>query len=202
MEDPALIRELEMLLWTSKLSMATPAQVLTASPVLQKQMVEKLWSKHIDGPTTSGSSPTTKISHISQEVFGFVEPCRPAFSLPLWEINVLVNGFTVESAIIDQGSQIVAMQADVAHACGAHINTNNQIEMEGANGIKTWTLGCAEDLCMKIGELTFTMHAHVLDDAPFCLLFGQPFYSLLLCHTEDHSDSSVTLTVHDPADPT
>ena len=83
-----------------------------------------------------------------------------------------MNGFTVKSAIIDQGSQIVVMWADVACACGAHVNTNNWIEMEGENGVKTWMLGCAEDLCMKIGELTFTMHAHVLDDAPFCLLFG------------------------------
>jgi len=73
--------------------------------------------------------------------------------------------------------------------------------MEGANGIRTWTLGCAEDLHFKISDLSFVIHAHVLEGVPFHLLLGRPFYSLLLCKTEDSLDGRVSLTLHDPANP-
>ena len=44
-EDPALISELEELLWKGNLSAATPMQVLAASPAIWKNMVEQLWTK-------------------------------------------------------------------------------------------------------------------------------------------------------------
>jgi hypothetical protein len=66
--------------------------------------------------------------------------------------------------------------------------------------LKTWTLGCAEDLHISIGNLSFSMHVHILQDAPFRVLFGRPFYSLLLCRTADHPDGCVSITLHDPTD--
>jgi len=61
-------------------------------------------------------------------------------------------------------------------------------------------LGCAEDLDMRIGDVSFTIHAHVVCTAPFCLLLGHPFHHLLLCRLEDHPDC-VDVSIRDPADP-
>ena len=124
-----------------------------------------------------------------------------AYSLPLCEIKLTLNDFVTSMVILDQGSQITAICADIAHTCSVHINMKHRIEMEGANGDKSWTLGCADDLQVTIGNLSF-MHVHIVqtESAPFHLILGCPFYSLLLCKIEDHPDGSVSITLHDPTD--
>jgi hypothetical protein len=62
------------------------------------------------------------------------------------------------------------------------------------------TLGCTEDLEMQIGDVSLTIHAHVVHTAPFCLLLGCPFHHLLLCHLEDHPNH-VDVSIHNPAYP-
>ncbi|KAI0282921.1 hypothetical protein BC826DRAFT_921197 [Russula brevipes] len=52
--------------------------------------------------------------------------------------------------------------------------------MEGANGA-SWTLGCIENLPMRISKVHFKIHAHVVCNAPFRLLLGRPCQNLLLC---------------------
>ena len=70
------------------------------------------------------------------------------FSLPLCEINVLVNHCRTEAGVLNQGLQIVVIQEDLAKDVGAQINTQCTLHMEGANGSTSRTLGCAEDLKM------------------------------------------------------
>ena len=65
--------------------------------------------------------------------------------------------------------------------------------MEGTNGIHTWTLGCAEDLQIQLGDLSFVIHAHVLEGALFHLLFGQPFYTLWMAECPS---CCMTLLIH------
>jgi hypothetical protein len=50
---------------------------------------------------------------------------------------------------------------------GAHINYEHQLEMEGANGLVSKMLGCAENLSMQIGKVAFEVHAHIIEQAPF-----------------------------------
>ena len=193
------------LLWEGRLPAATPAQVLAASPALRKNFVEKLRTKRVETAAITATMPSPaqlpSEEPASHNIFKLDTPHQAAFSLPLQEVKVLVNKFSTENAVLNQGSQIVVIRADVAQACGAQLNTQHRIQMEGANGIRTWTLGCAEDLSLKIGVLSFVIHAHVLEGAPFRLLLGQPFYNLLLCKTEDCPDGGVNLTLHDPANP-
>jgi hypothetical protein len=82
----------------------------------------------------------------------------------------------------------------------ARINMQHTLRMEGANGSPSCTLRCAEDLNMHIGDVSFTIHAHVVCTAPFRLLLGCPFYHLLLCRLEDHLDR-VDMSIHDPDNP-
>ena len=145
-EDLALITELATLLWEGCLSVATPAQVLAASPALRKNFVEKLQTKR----TETSAAATT-----SHEIYELTTPRQAAFSLPLQEVEVVINDNSTEHAILDQGSQIMVICADVAHVCGAQINTQHRIQMEGTNSVHTWTLGCAENLPFQLGDLSF-----------------------------------------------
>ena len=81
----------------------------------------------------------------------------------------------MEPGLLDPGSQIVVIRKDLTQELDARINTGLRIEMEGANSLTNWTLGCAENLPMHIGGVSFKLHAHVIECAPFRLLLGCPF---------------------------
>ncbi len=123
------------------------------------------------------------------------------YSLPLCEIDVLINDTISEARVLDQGSQIIVIQRDLAQEAGAVMNSNHQLEMEGANSLVSKTLGCAENLSMCVGNVSFKVHAHVIDQVPFRLLLGRPFHHLLLCQLKDQPDSHVDICVYDPTDP-
>ncbi|KAI0278593.1 hypothetical protein BC826DRAFT_893754, partial [Russula brevipes] len=116
----------------------------------------------------------------------------------LQEVDVEVGGSRIEAGVLDPGSQIVAIRQDLAKEVGAKINEHVKIEMEGANGVTSWTLGCAENLLMRIGNVSFRIHAHVVHEAPFRLLLGRPCQSLLLSSLEEKPDGRVVVSIRDP----
>ena len=125
----------------------------------------------------------------------------PAFCLPLQELDVLVDSSIQVSAILDTGSQIIVIRHNIVQALGIAINYQHLIEMEGANGTTNWTIGCAEDLPLQVGDVTFKVHAHVVEHASFSLLLGRPFQQTAHCRFEDLPNGEVEVSVQDPADP-
>jgi hypothetical protein len=204
--DQHLVSELQGWLLDGKLTQTTPAHVLAASPAIRKEMVEKLRVRKVEANNyeetpghDSVQSPATD-NPPTLEVMSISTPREPAYSLPLQEINVLIGGRTLEAGVLDSGSQIVVIRQDLAREVGAYINPNRLLEMEGANGATNWTLGCAEYLKMKIGDVPVKIHAHVVEHAPFRLLLGRPFQSALLCRIEDLPDGKVEVSIRDPSD--
>ena len=198
-EDRQLTSELYQWLLDGKLSLITPAHILAACPVIRKELVERLRTRRVDIASFEETPPPVHIA--PRSVLKLSTPRLAEYSLPLREVDVLVNGVVPAAGILDQGSQIVVIRKDLAQEAGALINFDHQLEMEGANGLVSKTLGCAENLAMQIGDLVFEVHAHVVDRAPFRLLLGRPFHHHLLCKLEDHSDGRVDISVRDPADP-
>ena len=82
---------------------------------------------------------------------------------------------------------------------GAKINHQHLIEMEGANGTTNWTVGCTENLILQIGDILLKAHVHVVEDASFGLLLGQPFQQAALFRFKDLPSGRVEVSVHDPA---
>ncbi|KAI9429881.1 hypothetical protein H4582DRAFT_2088124 [Lactarius indigo] len=198
-EDQRLTTELYQWLLDGKLSLVTPAHVLAASPFIRKELIERLRTRRVDAanfeePASSSSIPPSTVLELST-------PRTAEYSLPLHEIDILINGIVSEAGVLDQGSQIVVIRKDLAQEAGVFINHDHRLEMEGANGLVSKTLGCAENLLMQVGDVSFEVHAHVVDHAPFRLLLGRPFHHLLLCRLEDHPDGRVDVSVRDPADP-
>ena len=196
-EDQALTKELIGCIFEGKLDRITPAHIFAASSPVRKEVVERLRSRRVE---------TASFEQADGEEMDPVSVLRLAtrreakFSLPLREIDVLVNSRKTEAGVLDQGSQIVVIREDLANEVGAQINTQRVLQMKGANSSTSRTLGCAEDLEMRIGDVSFTIHAHVVRTAPFRLLLGRPFHHLLLCRLEDHPDR-VDVSIRDPADP-
>jgi integrase-like protein/reverse transcriptase-like protein/aspartyl protease len=194
-EDQALTKQVMDWILEGKLDHITPAHIFATSPPIRKELVERLRPRRIETNSFEQVSHTDPVS-----VLELTAKREAEYSPPLREIDVLVNNLCTEAGILDQGSQIVVIREDLAKEVGARINTQLTLRMEGANGSTSRTLGCAEDLKMRIGDVSFTIHAHVIRTAPFRLLLGRPFHHLLLCRLEDHPDR-VDVSIRDPANP-
>ena len=197
-EDEALTKQVMDGVLQGKLDQITPAHIFAISPPIRKGIVERLRPRRVESAAFEQACDTTGADPVS--VLEIATKREAEYSLPLREIDVQVNGRRTEAGVLDQGSQIVVIREDLANEVGARINTQRVLRMEGANGSTSRTLGCAEDLQMRIGDISFTIHAHVVRVAPFRLLLGRPFHHLLLCRLEDHPDR-VDISIRDPADP-
>jgi len=210
-EDQQLVSELEDYLMQGKLELTTPAHVFAASPTIRKDVVDKLKVRHVETneyevvPRADLQRPML-LAHcdVVHDDFSDDRPlandCPPAFCLPLQELDVLVGNTLNVPAIYDTGSQIVVIRKDIVQSLGIHINTQQLIEMEGANGATNWTVGCAENLSLQVGDVPFKIHAHVIENVSFGILFGRPFQQALLCRFEDLPGGKVELSVRNPSD--
>ena len=70
--------------------------------------------------------------------------------------------------------------------------------MEGANGATNWTVGCAENLTLQVGDMSLKIHAHIVEHASFEILLGRPFGQTALCRIEDLPSGEVEVSVRDP----
>ncbi|KAI9435904.1 hypothetical protein F5148DRAFT_989786, partial [Russula earlei] len=123
---------------------------------------------------------------------------EPEYSLPLQEVDITFTPDLTEPGVIDPGSQIVVIRQDLAREVNAKINYAQRLAMESANGLTSWTVGCAENLPMRIGDISFALHAYVVEQAPMRLLLGRPFQQLLLTRLEDFPNGKVELSICDP----
>jgi len=81
---------------------------------------------------------------------------------------------------------------------GARINSQQLIEMEGANGATNWTVGCTENLTLQVGDVSIKIHTHIVKHTSFKILLGQPFGRTALCRIEDLLSGEVKVSVRDP----
>ena len=210
-EDQQLVSQLEDYLMQGKLSLTTPAHVLAASHAVRKNIAKKLKVRRVE--TNEYEEVPAKDSQLLQlhpccatvhdDLSDDLLPsdnCPPDYCLPLLELDVLINNSTKVPAILDTGLQIVVIRHDIVQSLGVPINYNRFIEMEGANGATNWTVGCAENLPLQVGDVTFKVHAHVVKHASFGLLLGRPFQRTALCRFEDMPSGKVEVSVRDPAD--
>jgi hypothetical protein len=191
-EDQRLVSELQAWLLDGKLTQTMLAHVLAASPTICKELVERLQVRHVEVNTLKGYSktypPTPSILH------------KPEYSLPLLEIDITLSGSISEPAVLDPGLQIIIIWKDLAQEVNVHVNSSQRLEMEGANGITNWTLGCAEYLSIQVGNVPLKVHVHIVEKALFRLLLGRPFQRATLCCLEDLPSGEVEVSIRDPAD--
>ena len=201
-EDQKLIDELVTWLWQGDLVHITPAHLYAASPSVRKEISERLRVRHVKVTSYGEPSNHPTLTAKPSSCFGTVltHLPEPAYSLLLQEIDVTLGNGSAEPGLLDPGSQIVVIRKDLAQELNAHINAGLRIEMEGANSATNWTLGCAENIPMHIGGVSFKLHAHIVECAPFRLLLGCPFQHQVLCSLDPLPDGSLEVFIRDPSD--
>ncbi|EJD47114.1 hypothetical protein AURDEDRAFT_48316, partial [Auricularia subglabra TFB-10046 SS5] len=109
-----------------------------------------------------------------------------------------VGKFEVEG-ILDGGAQIVIISKALWIDLGRPIDDNYpKITLESANKSREKTLGLCANLEVTVFGILLYLQAHVVEDAPFDLLLGRPFFALARTKEETMINGDSHLTLHDP----
>ncbi|KAG6874353.1 hypothetical protein C0992_007850 [Termitomyces sp. T32_za158] len=105
----------------------------------------------------------------------------------IWSIMLTVDNKSEVEAIVDSGSQIISMSADVANKLGIIYDPAIHLNMQSANGTINRSLGLVKNVECTIGDLTFYLQIHILQSPTYDILLGRPFNVLArnLTHCAD-----------------
>ena len=70
-------------------------------------------------------------------------------------------------------------------------------------GLLTYFVGAragarTPNVSMTIGDLELSVYVHIVEEAPFEVLLGRPFFVLTTCETKDTEDGGQVLRITDP----
>lgn len=119
-------------------------------------------------------------------------------TLPLRYIPVMLNHKLTCKAVLDTGSTFVAMSRGVYKALKDTVRYNSFLGLTSANGSHSRTQGLLHNCVVSIADMDIKLHIHVVDNAPFDLLLGQPFFALTRCAIEHTLDGDAELVMTDP----
>ncbi|KAF8233777.1 hypothetical protein L208DRAFT_1265040, partial [Tricholoma matsutake] len=75
-------------------------------------------------------------------------------------------------AVIDPGSQIIAMSDAVCHNLGLAYDPTIQLNMQSANGAVDFSLGLAQNITCHVGKITLYLQVHVIHNLAYNILMG------------------------------
>jgi hypothetical protein len=119
-------------------------------------------------------------------------------SIPLHSIFPLVEGKLMVECILDSGCQIVAMNSVIREKLGNNLQVKRVLKMEAANSTITKTHGCLCNIHFTFDDIDIYLQVQIMPNAPYHILLGRPFYTLMECITKDFANGDQHLTVTDP----
>ncbi|KAG6893194.1 hypothetical protein C0993_001785, partial [Termitomyces sp. T159_Od127] len=113
-------------------------------------------------------------------------------------IMMTIDHRTEVEAVVDSGSQIISMAAEVASDLGLIYDPNIVLNMQSTNGTVDRSLGLAKNIPCTIGDVTFYLQIHIIRSPAYNLLLGHPFNVLARSIVRTLSNEETTLTISDP----
>ncbi|KIM72967.1 hypothetical protein PILCRDRAFT_15665 [Piloderma croceum F 1598] len=93
-------------------------------------------------------------------------------SLALRSIHPLVDHQRHVKAILDPGSQIIAMAEDICFNLGLIYDPAIVLNMQSANGEVDQSLGLARNVPIQIGDMTLYIQIHIIHSPAYDILLG------------------------------
>ena len=116
----------------------------------------------------------------------------------LCSIMMLVDNQENIKAVVDPGSQIIAMSDTVCNDLGLSYDLTIQLNMQSANGTVDCSLGLARNIPCHLGNVTLYFQIHVIRDPAYNILLGRPFEVLTESVVRNFKNEDQTITIHDP----
>lgn len=189
-------------------------ELLAASPEVRKQFKDIVTSKKVSANLVEDgeASLDTYLAHcfdtldappIHLDLARYdAAPCTAAVSLPLRVIFPTFAPGVEPECILDGGAQIVVMRKDIWEKMRAPIVTTKSMAMESANSGTVMTIGLIENFPVRLGPVTINLQIQVVEDAPFEVLLGRPFFDITNCHEISRQGGSHEISITDPKDGT
>lgn len=182
-------------------------EVLALSPELRKVVKEKITTKKVERSTVAGNSLEALLNSADQGSSGQGGSRDSVWdssgvvkdSLALRSVEVVLADCVRCEGILDQGAQFVAIRRDVWEATRTALLPDDKITLESADKSKSASLGKIPAIRLRVGTVELTMQAHVVNDAPFEVLIGRPFFAATECQTSDQKTGDQHLILTDPA---
>ena len=199
-EDPKLAKSVLERALDSKIELSQ-RELLALSPDVRKQIKEMTTTKRV------AAGIYTEDTEDREEVvlLGEVHDARDqeaeevaAESVALRCLDVLMEGNVTTNCILDQGCQIIAISKAVWEALGVPVLNERQISMTAANGTVERSIGLIPRLKLQFGPVEMVVQAHVMNNAPFNVLLGRPFFQAGWCRTTDFANGEQHITLTDP----
>ena len=182
-------------------------ELLAVAPDLRKHVREIVTSKKI-------SANTVEVNEVDAYLAGCFDAEPPsvfldlvkydssssaaASSLPLRVIHPTFGPGVEPECILDGGAQVVVMRKDVWSRLQAPIVASRAMPMESANASTTMTLGLIEDHPVQLGPITIYLQIQVVEEAPFEVLLGRPFFDVISCSEVSSAGGKHEIRVKDP----
>ena len=112
-------------------------------------------------------------------------------------LPIIDNQQQVE-AIVDGGSQIIAMSEGVCHELALLYDPGITLRMQSANGAITPSLGLAQNVPFRIGDIVLYLQVHILRNPAYDVLLGRPFDVLTQSIIHNFANEDQTITICDP----
>jgi hypothetical protein len=119
-------------------------------------------------------------------------------SSALRAIHPLVDHQRHVEAILDPGSQIIAMAEDIGFDLGLVYDPSIILNMQSANGEVDQSLGLARNVAMRIGDITLYVQIHIIRSPAYDILLGRPFDILTESVVRNFANEDQTITIFDP----
>ena len=119
-------------------------------------------------------------------------------SSALRSIRPLIDHQQHVEAIIDPGSQIIAMAEEICIDLGLIYDPTVILNMQSANGEIDKSLGLARNVPMRIGDITLYVQIHIIRSPAYDILLGRPFDILTESVVRNFANEDQTITIFDP----
>ncbi|KAF5313621.1 hypothetical protein D9611_010061 [Ephemerocybe angulata] len=113
-------------------------------------------------------------------------------------VEIFLDGRMKVNAILDDGSQIIAVSREVWERLGIPLRSDRIMTMEAANKSRNDSMGLLQDLRVRIGDVDLYLQIQVLDNASYDVLLGRPFHSLTRAQIQHEMDGDASVVIHDP----
>jgi hypothetical protein len=114
----------------------------------------------------------------------------------LRSVKAVVDNKECIECVINPGSQIVSMSEAVCHTLGLAYDPTIILNMQSTNGEVDPSLGLARNVPFQIGELTLYLQVHVIRQAAYNILLGQPFDVLMVSVVRNFHNEDQTLMLY------
>ncbi|KAF6742137.1 hypothetical protein DFP72DRAFT_831236, partial [Ephemerocybe angulata] len=101
-------------------------------------------------------------------------------------------------AILDDGSQIIAVSREVWERLGIPLRSDRIMTMEAANRSQNDSMGLLQNLKVRFGDMDLYLQVQVMENASYDVLLGRPFHSLTRAIIHHEMDGDASVVIHDP----